>query len=272
MPEYVRLLASMIVDPRRAPEIERWAQKLAGPLYWPRYEQVQGMTAIPGELIAALDYRESSANPRCALGQGDLWSEVSRHYPSGCGPFASWVAAAAFYIHREHFDDHSHEWSWPYACWKIEGWNGFGPRNHGIHTGYLWAGTNHYYRGKYVADGEWDQSAEDKQIGAIPLMMRIMEIRGTSLPGMPGKVVALGPKPMPAPLGVGATPSPGHDVLWLQAALNKVLKIDLITDGLYGRETRSAVRDYQKLRGLTVDGLFGPKTDEALTGDLKAAA
>lgn len=274
MPEYVRLLTTMQVDPRRAPEIERWAQKLAGPMYWPRYEQVQGMIAAPGELVAALDYRESSANPRCALGQGDPWSERSTHYPPG-GPFPSWVAAAVYYLHRQHFDDHSHEWSWPYVCWKAEAWNGFGSRNHGIHTGYLWAGTNHYQRGKYVADGKWDPTFVDQQVGVIPLMMRIMEIRGTTLPGMPGKLAAPTKPPMPAPLGVGAAPSEGHDVFWLQTALNGIILAPsdkLVVDGVYGRRTRTAVWEYQKLRGLTVDGLFGPETDAALTKDVRVSA
>lgn len=270
LPEYIKLLATMKVNSDRVSEVNSWAAKLTGPLYWPRYEQVAMLTGVPAELIAALDYRESSASPRCALGQGDPWSEVSKHYPVGCGPFNSWVDAAVYYMHREHMDDATHEWSWPYICWKAEAWNGFGPRDHGIHTGYLWAGTNHYLRGKYVADGKWDAGFVDGQLGAIPLMLRIAEVRGTlgRYPGMPGKVDAPMGKPQPAPAGLGAQGQ--HDVVWLQRSLNKItLPPDqLPVDGNYGRHTRAAVFDYQKARGLKADGLFGPATDAALTKDV----
>ena len=45
----------------------------------------------------------------------------------------------------------------------------------------------------------------------------------------------------------------GDDVLFLQTAL-------LLHDGIYGRTTEAAVRDYQAANGLTVDGICGPQT------------
>lgn len=267
MPEYIKLLSTMQVT--SAGEIDTWAKKLTGPMCWPRYQRVQDETGVPGELIAALDYRESSANPRDALGQGDPWSQVSRHYPSGLGPWGSWSEAAIFYAHRQHLDDNSHQWSMPYACWKAEGWNGFGPRDRRINTGYLWAGTNHYVKGKYASDHNWDAEMVDPQLGAVPLMLRMMALRNTLLPGMPGKVQAPGLLPMAAPVGVGRPPVEGHDVKWLQAALNKVMlpPNQLVVDGNFGRFTRSALWDYQTLRGLVPDGLFGPATDAQLQKD-----
>ncbi len=50
------------------------------------------------------------------------------------------------------------------------------------------------------------------------------------------------------------------DVQWLQAALNRLLGLDLEVDGLYGEGTREAVRRFQERHGLQVDGVAGPIT------------
>lgn len=51
-------------------------------------------------------------------------------------------------------------------------------------------------------------------------------------------------------------------------ALQKLLKdagFDVVVDGDFGRGTRAAVRDFQSKEGLTVDGVVGEKTWNALT-------
>ncbi len=65
------------------------------------------------------------------------------------------------------------------------------------------------------------------------------------------------------PLRIGAA---GNDVLILQRRLNRISanypsipKIPLV-DGIYGTETERAVREFQKIFGLTVDGIVGPAT------------
>ncbi len=53
--------------------------------------------------------------------------------------------------------------------------------------------------------------------------------------------------------------STGDDVKKLQEELNKY-GYGLDTDGIFGVKTQSAVRDYQKNNGLSVDGIVGQKT------------
>jgi peptidoglycan hydrolase-like protein with peptidoglycan-binding domain len=53
-------------------------------------------------------------------------------------------------------------------------------------------------------------------------------------------------------------------VRWIQLSLNKVLKIRLRVDGIIGRNTRSAVRSFQRAQGLVVDGIVGTRTEKAL--------
>lgn len=275
LPEYASLLQTMQVRPERMIEVDRVAKKLLSGLYWPRYKAVQDANGVPGVWTAPVDERESGANARRALGQGDPWGEVSTHVPRGFGPFKSWSDAAIFYEHYDHVDDVTKVWSWPYACWKWEGWNGFGPRARGIHTGYLWGGTNHYDVGKYVADRKWDPTYKDMQLGVVPVAVRMAQLNvDLMLPGLPSQIVAPSIVPQAAPMGVGASPAEGHDVAWLQAALNHLLPADvqIQVDGNFGRETRTALWNYQRRRGLAVDGLFGPATDASLSRDIKPAA
>ena len=52
----------------------------------------------------------------------------------------------------------------------VEAFNGFGYRNFGIHSPYLWAGTNNYVAGKYASDGRFVASMVDEQLGRLGLV------------------------------------------------------------------------------------------------------
>lgn len=45
-------------------------------------------------------------------------------------------------------------------------------------------------------------------------------------------------------------------------------KLNLLADGIFGNLTEEAVREFQKSKGLTVDGIVGPKTWAAFGDDL----
>ena len=53
----------------------------------------------------------------------------------------------------------------------------------------------------------------------------------------------------------------------LQQLLNEKIGAGLEVDGIFGPKTNQAVRDYQKKNGLQVDGIVGPKTWASLLGD-----
>lgn len=59
--------------------------------------------------------------------------------------------------------------------------------------------------------------------------------------------------------------SKGEDVKELQKILNK-FGYNLVVDGIFGTNTETAVLSFQKLKGLLVDGIVGPKTWAALEG------
>jgi hypothetical protein len=56
----------------------------------------------------------------------------------------------------------------------------------------------------------------------------------------------------------------GIEVVELQRNLNLVLGFDIDADGIFGKDTRAAVMEFQRVKGLEVDGVVGPKTRNAL--------
>jgi hypothetical protein len=53
-------------------------------------------------------------------------------------------------------------------------------------------------------------------------------------------------------------------VRWAQSALNRVMGLNLPVSGVADVQTRSAVRSFQRQRGLPDDGIIGPPTERAL--------
>lgn len=58
--------------------------------------------------------------------------------------------------------------------------------------------------------------------------------------------------------------SKGTEVSTLQTKLNSIGNYGLTVDGIFGAKTEAAVKDFQKKKGLDVDGIVGPKTWAAL--------
>lgn len=61
--------------------------------------------------------------------------------------------------------------------------------------------------------------------------------------------------------------SGGDAVRAAQTVLHEVGETRVAMDGRFGAQTARAVREFQKTSGLTVDGVVGPETWLALTGD-----
>lgn len=264
-PDYAALWASMTFT--RTVEIERDAAKLIG--YRDRYEAVSNATRVPTLVLAALHNRESGARFDTYLGNGQPLAKATTIVPKGRGPWESWQAGAVDALGLLGLDkvaDRPGGWSIERALFQCELWNGFGPRNHGVNTSYLWAGTNHYgppsaAPGKYVADGRWDDRYIDRQIGAAPLMKAMAALAPDLV--LAGMAVEAAPRPAaktPTPVGIGGIQ---HDAMWVQRALIK-LGADLVADGSYGKWTEAAVREFQEHAALDVDGIAGPKTFSAL--------
>lgn len=139
-----------------------------------RYETVSATTGVDWDVIAVIHERECSQSWRASLAQGDPWNAVSIHVPKGRGPFASWEDAAIDALedcapHAAHWID----WSPGGRLTILEIYNGLGYAARGLPSPYIWASTDQYVKGKYIADGHFDPDAVDHQIGCAALLARI---------------------------------------------------------------------------------------------------
>jgi hypothetical protein len=139
----------------------------------------------------------------------------------------------------------------------------------GRKTGYLWSGSNIYTGGKYVSDGVWSSSAEDEQLGIVPMAKRMVELDPSlDLGAVIGALVSTPIAAPVAPVEPTDGPKTVDNVKALQADLNK-LGSDLTIDGSIGANTRRAIRAFQRAHGLNDDGIAGPDTWAAITAALK---
>lgn len=271
-PEYERRLSALKIT--RSTEVhQRAAAILRRPEVIVNFRPVQEELGIPMVWMICSFDRESGLDFHTSPAQGDRWDRVSVNVPRGVGPFKSFTAAAIWSYKHDGVEKNSAPWSWPYMCWKWEGFNGFGPRDHGRVTGYDFAGTDQYdpptgAGGKYVSDGNWSASAVDRQLGCVPLALELVKLEPSLgleefVPTFPSPNDDSEPIPVtPTPEGVGAN----RTTKALQVKLNElnVNGTPLLVDGSYGRRTRNAVRAFQSTHGLKPDGLAGPLTWQAL--------
>lgn len=169
-PEYRKSLAEMKL--LKVTAAEATARRLLGSR--DRFLKLQEACGVPALWVMPVFERE---NPSFSsyLGNGDPLSHPTTHVPKGRGPFSSWEEGAADALALDYITEKA-EWTWEWACWHWELWNGLGPRNHGRPSGYLWAGTDQYHGGKYVADGVWSRKTWDTQLGTVIIAKTIASL------------------------------------------------------------------------------------------------
>ena len=162
-----------------------------------RYCAVEKKTGVPWFVIAVIHQRESSQSFARSLAQGDPWDRVSVHVPKGRGPFASWEEAAVdALVNCAPYAATNRDWSVSGILTLLERYNGLGYFNRGLPSPYLWAGTDQYVAGKYVADGVFDAAVVDRQLGCAGLLKAMAARDGAvalgQAPAAERKIVAAG--------------------------------------------------------------------------------
>ena len=145
-----------------------------------KYEQVSKVTGIPAELIAALHWRESSGNFNTYMHNGDPLKDNSgnpiptTHVPAGvlCNSWEESAIDALSGKNKQGLTSDSTDLNAYYEF--AERYNGLGYRNKGVPSPYVWSGTSNYEQGKYVADGKYDPTVKDKQLGVAVMLKEIM--------------------------------------------------------------------------------------------------
>ena len=142
-----------------------------------RYEEVERLVwaqfnkAIPWQVISCIHALEAGLSFDKNLHNGQSWKKKTTWVPKGRGPFSSWETAAldAFSLKTSLFPK---EWTVEATLDFLERYNGLGYRKYhqDVNTPYLWSGSNHYEKGKYVSDGKFDKNAVSKQVGAVLIL------------------------------------------------------------------------------------------------------
>lgn len=156
----------------RGPEFDRVAGQLVGARA--RYKAVEARTGVPWFIVAVIHHRESSGSFAGVLHNGEKiigTGKVTKLVPKGRGPFPSWEEAAVDALINCHpYAARNKDWSVGGALALLEQYNGLGYYNKGIPSPYIWAGTNQYQKGKYVADGWFDPNHVDQQLGCAGII------------------------------------------------------------------------------------------------------
>ena len=238
--EYESLFDSCIIT-RPVPVQEVADQILRGQA---RYKTVEGTSGVPWHVIAVIHNMECSLNFKQHLHNGDPLGKKTVNVPAGRPPgwdgTGTWEESA---LDSLAFDNLTswHDWSIAGMLYKLEGYNGWGYRGHGIFTPYLWSFTSHYTHGKYVSDGHWDPDAVSQQIGCAGVLRRLAEMGKVSFTDQPLPKPTL-PPPVRYSLSRSKDPAEVAAALALQQWLSSFSGVFVGVDGTPGPKTSDAFK------------------------------
>jgi lysozyme family protein len=185
--EYGRLYRKLSVRAERSDAVE-WHLAMIRKSK-ARYESVGEQTGVPWYFIAVTHGLEASFNFRAHLHNGDFpLSSRTRQVPAGRPtkwlPPSDWESSAKDALRLLGFTGQK-DWSLTRTLYRLEAYNGFGYRGYGVPTPYLWSFSNHYDRGKYVADGKFSFSARSQQCGSAVLLKMLADAGELVWPSAP---------------------------------------------------------------------------------------
>jgi lysozyme family protein len=175
---YRRLFDACVIRRERMAQVDALVKKLGA--RQPRYARVADAVGAPWFVVGVIHSLEASLNFSRHLHNGDPLTARTVHVPAGRpaqgSPPFTWEESAVDALRLRGMHRWS-DWSVPGTLYQLEGYNGWGYRLHHPHvqSPYLWSFSNHYKRGKYVADGQWSETAVSRQCGAAVLLRRMVD-------------------------------------------------------------------------------------------------
>ena len=251
---YQELFNTCHIRPERSGATETLIERLQA--NQGRYESVANDRNIPWFFIAVIHNMESSQNFNRHLHNGDPLTARTVHVPAGRPkkghPPFNWEQSASDALAFKRLGPHT-DWSLAGMLYRLEAYNGWGYRRYHpeVLSPYLWSFSNHYKRGKYVADGRWSDSAVSRQCGAAVLLRRMVE----------HGLIDFGDQPLPAAedaplINRHVTAKPEDPLLVaraedLQRWLNTFPGIYVKVDGFPGDRTSAA---FKRVAGIFLPG------------------
>jgi lysozyme family protein len=182
--EYEDLFGSCVINSSKQEAVNTVRDKIV--TNRTRYEKVETATGVPWYVIAAIHSLEGSLNFKTHLHNGDPLTgktvHVPRGRPPGTPPF-TWEASAADALEFDNLKGVK-KWNLSVILFNLERFNGLGYRkmHSNVLTPYLWSFTNHYEKGKFVADGKFDPEAVSKQVGAAAILKALTAASVIAIP------------------------------------------------------------------------------------------
>jgi lysozyme family protein len=182
---YIELFQSCSIREQHLAGVKWCVGKLTDPDNREQYNRVAEEVCAPWYFIGIIHAMEASFDFRTHLHNGDPLKSRTVQVPSGRPPVWNppndWASSAIDAITFDHFADQP-DWSLARTLYNWEGYNGWRSRARGINTPYLWSFSNHYSKGKFVADNQWDPAAVSKQCGAAVMLKALVSQGLVTLP------------------------------------------------------------------------------------------
>lgn len=144
----------------------------------PIYRMGETKTSVHWFMIGALDAMECDNHPKGVLHNGELIVGTNKKttlVPKGRGPFATKLESI---VDALAYDGLTGKKMSIGECLKwAEKYNGMGYKSRGIMSPYVWASTDRYSKGRYVADGKFDSNAVSNRAG-VASIFKELERRG----------------------------------------------------------------------------------------------
>jgi lysozyme family protein len=212
------------------------------------YHSVESLTGVHWFVVGLIHQMESDLDFGTHLHNGDPLTARTCNEPvgrplGGRPPFL-WSDSTADAIRYDKLDQVP-QWTLERVAFQLEKYNGFRSRTeHHINTPYLWSGTNHYDRGKFVRDNVWSDKVASKQVGAMPILRQLMQLDASIVEVLKSEA------PLPAAAGeapgtqapVTASDDQEFDLKELQRRLQKLPLYRDEIDGICGPHTRDAIK------------------------------
>ena len=302
--EYETLFQRMSLRTQHLSEIDRIYRLISSNAS--KYKKVETGIGVPWFVVAIIHNLEASLRFDRHLHNGDKLTAKTVHVPPGRPrtgtPHFDWHESAIDALKMKKLEQWT-DWSVAGICYVLENYNGWGYRRHHPHvkSPYLWGFTTNYTSGKYIADGQFSNSAVSRQCGGLAMLRYMMDQdaaiaakvnfepgdesddKTSTFPNIDGPDDSDTP---PDPLPADRPPYPGRylvrylseippidsDVKLIQRRLQKLGIAVGGVDGQFGQDTENAIQLFQARstnsagEPLEIDGVVGPETWEALFG------
>jgi len=177
--DYRKLFETCVIKEANRSELSWYVSKIVDATRRKSYAAVEEETCVPWYFTAIIHGMECSFDMTSHLHNGDSLKAKTKQVPAGRPnpwlPPSDWVSSASDALRYDKLDEKA-DWDLAHMLYRWETYNGWRSRLlYKINTPYLWSFSNHYTKGKFVADNVWDANAVSKQCGAAVMLKALVE-------------------------------------------------------------------------------------------------